>query len=112
MKIPIPLNDLDRAVLTFQRSQAVVPELLRHLCAGNLYLLIPFHPEVANRHNPAGVENIFGRDGQPLRAQESVFIRAHPRLKIRSRGWRGSRFKTTPHPVCGHLPLPAKRGED
>ena len=61
MKIPIPLNDLDKAILAFQRSQAVVPEWLRLLCAGNLYLLIPFHPEVANRHNPAGVENIFGK---------------------------------------------------
>jgi hypothetical protein len=49
MKIPIPLNELDKAIMAFQRSNAVVPELLRHLCKGNLYLLIPFHPEVANQ---------------------------------------------------------------
>ena len=30
--------------MVFQRSQAALPDLLRHLCAGNLYLLIPFHP--------------------------------------------------------------------
>ena len=30
--------------MAFQRSQAVVPDLLRLLCAGNLYLLIPFPP--------------------------------------------------------------------
>ena len=49
MKIPIPLNDLDKAIMAFQRSQAALPELLRHLCAGKLWLLVPFHPEVANQ---------------------------------------------------------------
>lgn len=49
MKIPIPLNDLDKAILAFQRSQAALPDLLRHLCLGNLWLLIPYHPEVANQ---------------------------------------------------------------
>jgi len=44
MKVPIPLNDLDKSIMAFQRSQAALPDLLRHLCAGNLYLLIPFHP--------------------------------------------------------------------
>jgi hypothetical protein len=32
---------------------------------------------------------------------KSVFIRVHSWLKIRSRGSRGSRFKTTPHPASG-----------
>ncbi len=59
MKIPIPLNDLDKAIMAFQRSQAVVPDLLRLLCAGNLYLLIPFHPEVAN-------ESMEYLEGQPM----------------------------------------------
>jgi hypothetical protein len=59
MKVPIPLNDLDKAIMAFQRSQAAVPELLRHLCAGNLWLLVPFHPEVAN-------QNMSYLEGQPL----------------------------------------------
>ena len=49
MKVPIPLNDLDKAIMAFQRSQAALPDLLRHLCAGKLWLLVPFHPEVANQ---------------------------------------------------------------
>jgi hypothetical protein len=36
MKVPIPLNDLDKTILAFQRSQAALPDLLRHLCMGNL----------------------------------------------------------------------------
>jgi hypothetical protein len=59
MKIPIPLNDLDKASMAFQRSNAVVPDLLRLLCAGNLYLLAPFHPEVAN-------QNMSYLEGQPF----------------------------------------------
>jgi len=31
MKVPIPLNDLDQAIMAFQRSQAALPDLLRHL---------------------------------------------------------------------------------
>jgi hypothetical protein len=34
MKIPIPLNDLDKAILAFQRSQSALPDLLRHLGSG------------------------------------------------------------------------------
>lgn len=45
--------------MVFQRSQAALPDLLRHLCAGNLYLLIPFHPEVAN-------QNMQYVEGQPM----------------------------------------------
>jgi hypothetical protein len=41
MKVPIPLNDLDKAIMAFQRSQAALPDLLRHLCAGNLWALTP-----------------------------------------------------------------------
>src|ERR1035438_3133337 len=59
MSDPIPLNDLDKAIMAFQRSQAAVPELLRHLCAGNLWLLVPFHPEVAN-------QNMEYLEGQPM----------------------------------------------
>jgi hypothetical protein len=59
MKIPIPLNDLDKAILAFKCSQAAVPDLLRLLCEGNLYLLAPFHPEVAN-------QNMSYLEGQPF----------------------------------------------
>ena len=63
MSDPIPLNDLDKAIMAFQRSQAAVPELLRHLCAGTLWLLVPFHPEVANQ------------DMQYLEGQPMPFLR-------------------------------------
>ena len=59
MNDPIPLNDLDKAIMAFQRSQAAVPDLLRHLCAGKLWLLVPFHPEVAN-------QNMQYLEGQPM----------------------------------------------
>jgi len=59
MNDPIPLNDLDKAIMAFARSKAVLPELLRRLREGNLYLLIPFHPEVAN-------ETMQLQNGQPL----------------------------------------------
>ena len=36
MRVPIPLNDLDKAIMAFQRGKAAVPDLLRHLCADNL----------------------------------------------------------------------------
>lgn len=48
MNDPIPLNDLDRAIKAMQRSQSALPELLRCLGRGDLYLLMPFHPEVVN----------------------------------------------------------------
>ena len=41
MKVPVALNDLDKAIMAFQRSQAAVPDLLRLLCAGNLWALTP-----------------------------------------------------------------------
>jgi hypothetical protein len=63
MKVPIPLNDLDKAIMAFQRSQAALPELLRRLCEGNLWLLVPFHPEVANQ------------DMQYLEGQPMPFLR-------------------------------------
>ena len=43
-----PTNDLDRAIMAFSRSKSALPELFRRLREGNLYLLVPFHPEVAN----------------------------------------------------------------
>jgi hypothetical protein len=67
MKVPIPLNDLDKAIMAFQRSQAALPDLLRHLCAGNLRLLIPFHPEVANQ----SMQYVEGQPMPFLRVQTS-----------------------------------------
>jgi hypothetical protein len=48
MSESIPMNDLDRAIKAMQRSQAALPELLRCIGKGDLYLLMPFHPEVVN----------------------------------------------------------------
>ena len=45
----LPINDLDRAIMAMQRSRAAMPELFRRLREGNLYLVLPYHPEVANQ---------------------------------------------------------------
>jgi hypothetical protein len=42
----IPANDLDRAIVAVQRSKAGLPELYRQLAAGELWFLIPYHPEI------------------------------------------------------------------
>jgi hypothetical protein len=46
MKNYIPTNDLDRALIAVQRSTAAMPDLYRRLSEGELYLLVPYHPEV------------------------------------------------------------------
>jgi hypothetical protein len=55
----ISANELDKAIMAMQRSQAALPELLRCLCEGDLWLLMPFHPEIAN-------EKIEMKSGMPL----------------------------------------------
>jgi hypothetical protein len=57
---------------------------------------------------------MFGTANIGLRTGPSRFSLSSPNeeREKRSRGWRISRFKTTPHPAGGHLPLPAKREED
>lgn len=59
MTDPIPLNDLDRAIVAMLRSRSAVPELLRRLREGDLWMLVPFHPEVAN-------EEMNYLEGEPL----------------------------------------------
>lgn len=41
----IPTNDLDRALVAARRSQSAIPEVYRQLSQGELFLLIPHHPE-------------------------------------------------------------------
>jgi len=41
-----PANDLDRAIMAVQRSKASLPELYRQLAAGELWFLLPYHPEI------------------------------------------------------------------
>lgn len=41
-----PTNDLDRAIMALQRSQSALPDLCRHLATGELWFLVPYHPEV------------------------------------------------------------------
>jgi hypothetical protein len=48
MSESIPMNDLDKAIMAFMRSKSALPEVLRCIREGDLYLLVPFHPEVAN----------------------------------------------------------------
>lgn len=40
------MNDLDRAIIATGRSKAALPELMRRLGEGELWFLVPYHPEV------------------------------------------------------------------
>lgn len=42
----IPTNELDRALQAVHKSPAAIPDLYRRLSEGELYLLVPYHPEV------------------------------------------------------------------
>jgi len=42
------MNELDRAVMAMQRSQAGAPALYRQLILGELSFLLPFHPEMVD----------------------------------------------------------------
>jgi hypothetical protein len=42
----VPTNDLDRAIIALRRSVAATPEFYRRLTQGELWFLVPFHPEV------------------------------------------------------------------
>lgn len=41
-----PMNDLDRAIVAAIRSQAMMPDLFRQLVEGELWFLVPYHPEI------------------------------------------------------------------
>jgi hypothetical protein len=59
MSDSIPTNDLDRAVIALGRSKAALPELMRQLGEGDLWFLVPYHPEVEG-------ELIELKNGMPL----------------------------------------------
>lgn len=42
----IPINDLDHALIAMQKSNSALPALYRALSEGELWFLIPWHPEV------------------------------------------------------------------
>ncbi len=42
----IPMNKLDRTIKVMQRSRAGFPDFCRELSTGELWFLVPFHPEV------------------------------------------------------------------
>lgn len=42
----IPTNDLDRALVALMRRTSAMPQFLRELGKGELWFLVPFHPEV------------------------------------------------------------------
>ena len=46
MSDSIPLNDLDRTIIALRKSKAPLPEFMRNLGEGELWFLIPWHPEV------------------------------------------------------------------
>src|SRR5437867_3418261 len=41
-----PMNNLDRAIMAVQRSKSSLPEFYRQLVAGELWFLVPYHPEI------------------------------------------------------------------
>lgn len=59
MSDPVPMNELDKAVVAIQRSQAAFPDLCRALGKGNLWLLVKYHPEIEN-------QELELRNGMPL----------------------------------------------
>ncbi len=40
------MNELDRAIMAMRQSQAAAPELYRQLILGELFFLLPYHPEM------------------------------------------------------------------
>jgi type III secretion system (T3SS) SseB-like protein len=42
----VPVNDLDGAIIALRRSAAATPEFYRQLSQGELWFLVPYHPEV------------------------------------------------------------------
>lgn len=44
------MNELDRAIMAMQRSSAGAPEFYRQLAAGELWFLLPYHPEMEGGH--------------------------------------------------------------
>lgn len=46
MNTPIIPNELDRTIMAMQKSQAAFPDFCRAVCEGELWALIPYHPEV------------------------------------------------------------------
>ena len=42
----VPDNDLDRAIMKLRKSKAALPEFMRALGQGELWVLVPWHPEV------------------------------------------------------------------
>lgn len=49
MNDPVTPNDLDKAVLAMKRSNAAMPDLCRCLREGDLWVLLPYHPELADQ---------------------------------------------------------------
>jgi hypothetical protein len=42
----IPVNDLDRAIMTLRKSTAAMPDFYRHLSEGELWFAVKYHPEL------------------------------------------------------------------
>jgi hypothetical protein len=42
----VPVNGLDRAIMTLSRSKAATPEFYRQLAEGELWFLLHYHPEI------------------------------------------------------------------
>ncbi len=40
------MNDLDRAIIAVRKSKSALPEFMRRLSEGELWFLVPYHPEI------------------------------------------------------------------
>ncbi len=66
------MNDLDHAIIALGKSKAALPELMRRLGEGELWFLVPYHPEVEG-------EKMELKNGMPLpfsqfEDKEGVFV--------------------------------------
>ncbi len=59
MNLPVPENDLDRAIRAVTRSQSAMPDLFRALSAGEIWFLMEYHPDLEG-------EELSIQNGSPL----------------------------------------------
>ena len=90
MNSSVTPNDLDRAVLAMKRSNAAMPDLCRRLCEGDLWVLLPYHPELADQDfelkegMPFPFVRLKDKDGEtvPVFSSEARLLEAMKRGKV------------------------------
>jgi hypothetical protein len=118
MSDSVTMNELDKAVVAIQRSQAAFPDLCRALGKGNLWLLVKYHPEIEN-------QSLELKNGMPLpfirlKANVAEFTEVVPVYSSEARVLEGLKKKEIPPrsflpamipamqilEILGHMKLP------